>query len=70
MKQRQQLVSYTMYYVLLQVQVEAATIFDGGGGCRGLVRAKGAFGDSRAWCRASPLVSLKPTCLEELAGSI
>ena len=49
MKQRQQLVSYTMYYVLLQVQVEAATIFDGGGGgCRGLVRAKGAFGDSRA----------------------
>ena len=38
-----------MYYVLLQVQVEAATIFDGGGGgCRGLVRAKGAFGDSRA----------------------
>ena len=59
-----------MYYVLLQVQVEAATIFDGGGGCRGLVRAKGAFGDSRALCRASPLVSLKPTCLEELAGSI
>ena len=48
MKQRRQLVSYTMYYVLLQVQVEAATIFDGGGGCRGLVRAKGAFGDSRA----------------------